>query len=284
MVEKAIEKVDVLLEAFPYIREFRNKIFVIKYGGSILGEERVRKTVLEDIAFLRFMGIKPILVHGGGPKITERLKQHKVAAEFVNGMRVTDEFTLNIVREELSLLNDLIVDELSDYGVSARGLKDKNSYLKAVKKKSKRDLGFVGEIVGFNRGEIEDILRTSIPVVIPMGVSHDGVIFNINADEAAFFLAAELKADKLMLLTNVLGVMRDPFQKSSLISTLKVKEARDLIEQGVIDSGMIPKVEAAVNAIEAGVSKAHIVDAKIPHAILLEIFTKQGIGTEFLKT
>lgn len=283
MVEKAIEKVDVLLEAFPYIREFQNKIFVVKYGGSILGEERVRKTVLEDVAFLRFMGIKPVLVHGGGPNITERLKQYKVAAEFVNGVRVTDEFTLKIVKEELSLLNDLIVSELSGYGVSAVGLKDKSSYLKAVKKKSKQDLGFVGEIVGFNRGEIEDILRTSIPVVIPMGVSEEGVVFNINADDAAFFLAAELKADKLMLLTNVLGVMRDPSQKSSLISTLKVKEARDLITQGVIESGMIPKVEAAVKAIEAGVSKAHIVDAKIPHAILLEIFTKQGIGTEFLK-
>jgi len=283
MVQEAIKKADILIEALPYIKEFHKKVFVIKYGGSILGEERVRQSVLEDIAFLRYSGIRPIIVHGGGPNITQRLQGHKVSSEFVEGMRVTDEFTLKVVEEELDKLNDLIIDEINSHGEIGVGLKDEKVVLTAAKKKAKKDLGFVGEVIGFDREKIEETLKTAIPVITPMGVSADGVTYNINADEVAFFLASELKAEKFILLTDVLGVMRDPKNEDSLISTIKAKEADELIENKVIGEGMVPKVRAAVNAIEGGVGKAHIIDAKIPHAILLEIFTNEGIGTEIIK-
>ncbi len=283
MVQEAIKKADVLIEALPYIKEFHKKVFVIKYGGSILGEERVRQSVLEDIAFLRYSGIRPIIVHGGGPNITKRLQDHKVSTEFVEGMRVTDEFTLKIVEEELDELNDMIVDEINSHGEIGVGLKDEKVVLVAAKKKGKKDLGFVGEVIDFDRQKIEKTIKTSIPVITPMGVSKEGITYNINADEVAFFLASQLKAEKLILLTDVLGVMRDPRNKDSLISTIKAKEAEELIENKVIGEGMVPKVRAAVKAIDEGVGKAHIIDAKIPHAILLEIFTNEGIGTEIVK-
>lgn len=283
MVQEAIKKADVLIEALPYIKKFHNKIFVIKYGGSILGEERVRKCVLEDIAFLRFAGIRPIIVHGGGPNISKELKEHKLTSKFIDGMRVTDEFTLKIVEEELNKLNELIVKEIEGHGVKAQGLKKTSKLLKAVKKKSKYDLGFVGEVVDFNRNRLKAALVEGIPVICPMGVSDSNKAYNINADEVAFFLASQLKAEKLVLLTNVLGVMRDPKNEDSLISTMTTKEVSGLIKQGIIEEGMVPKVKAAAKAIKAGVSKAHIVDAKIPHALLIEIFTDKGISTEIVK-
>lgn len=283
MVREAIKKADVLIEALPYIKKFQGKIFVIKYGGSILGEERVRKCVLEDVAFLRFAGIKPVIVHGGGPNITKKLKEHKITTEFVGGMRVTDKFTLKVVEEELDKLNSLIVEEIETHGVSAKGFKGASAVLKAKKKQSAVDLGFVGKVIGFNEKEMGRALETAVPVVSPMGKSADGTDFNINADEAAFFLASKLKAEKLVLLTNVLGVMGDPGNKSSLISTITTKNIQELIDKKTIDEGMIPKVQAAMGAIKEGVNKAHIVDAKIPHALLLEIFTDKGISTEIVK-
>jgi len=283
MVQEAIKKADVLIEALPYIKEFHKKVFVIKYGGSILGEERVRQSVLEDIAFLRYSGIRPIIVHGGGPNITERLKEKKITTEFIEGMRVTDQFTLKIVEEELDKLNDLIVEEINSHGEIGVGLKEEKVVLKATKKKSKKDLGFVGEVIDFDREKIEDTLKSAIPVITPMGVSNDGVIYNINADQVAFFLASKLKAEKLLFLTDVLGVMRDPLDEASLISTIKASQTEGLIKKKVIGEGMVPKVRAAVKAIDEGVGKAHIIDAKIPHAILLEIFTDEGIGTEIVK-
>lgn len=282
-MKDAIAKADVLIEALPFIRQFQGKVFVIKYGGSILSDERVRKAVLQDIVFLRYSGIKPILVHGGGPNISRRLSEHKRASEFVDGIRVTDEFTLKIVDEELHKLNDLIVEEMNSYGVSAQGLKEKDKFLRAVKKQSSKDLGFVGDVTGFDADKIKELVNSSIPVVTPIGISDAGETFNINADEVAFFLAAQLKAEKLILLTNVLGVMRDPRRKDSLIHTITAGQARDLIAKKVIEQGMVPKINAAVGAVEKGVNKVHIVDAKISHAILLEIFTKKGIGTEVIK-
>jgi len=283
MVKEAIKKADVLIEALPYIKTFHKKIFVIKYGGSILSEERVRKSVLEDIVFLRYTGIRPILVHGGGPNITEKLKEHKITTEFVDGMRVTDEFTLKIVEEELNELNDLIVREINAYGAIAKGFKKEDGLLSAVKKRGKKDLGFVGEVIGMDENKLKKALETSIPIITPMGVSRDGIAYNINADDVAFFLASQLKAEKLVLLTNTLGVMRNPQDENSLIPTITMKNAEELIDKKVISEGMIPKVRAAVHSIEEGVGKAHIVDAKIPHAILLEIFTNEGIGTEIIK-
>ena len=286
MVQEAIKKADVLIEALPYIKNFHKKIFVIKYGGSILNEERIRKCVLEDIAFLRYAGIRPIIVHGGGPNITESLRHHKISSEFVGGMRVTDEFTLKIVEKELDRLNDVIVQEIEDHYVAATSFKKKDKVLKAVKRQGADggvDLGYVGEVVGFNRKKLENALVESIPVICPMGISQEGVDYNINADEVAFFLASQLKAEKLVLLTNVLGVMRDPKDEDTLISTITTEGIEELIHQEAIAEGMIPKVRAAASAIEAGVNKAHIVDAKIPHALLLEIFTDKGISTEIIK-
>ncbi|MDD3296787.1 MAG: acetylglutamate kinase [Candidatus Omnitrophica bacterium] len=283
MVQEAIKKADVLIEALPYIKKFHKKVFVIKYGGSILSEERVRKCVLEDIAFLRFAGIRPIIVHGGGPNITERLRQYKVTAKFVNGMRVTDEFTLKVVAEELDKLNDLISSEIAEHGVKAIGFKYKDNILKAVKKENEIDLGFVGDVSGFDNAALQRSLEEGVPVVCPMGISNEGKRFNINADDVAFFMASALKAEKLVLLTNVLGVMRNPKDEHSLISTITVDGVQELIDDKIIEEGMVPKVKAAANAIRSGVGKAHIVDAKIPHALLLEIFTDQGVSTEIVK-
>lgn len=283
-MDEAIKKADVLIEALPYIKKFHKKATVIKYGGSILGEERVRKSVLEDVVFLRYTGIRPVLVHGGGPNITERLRQLKISTEFVEGFRVTDRATLKIVEEELNRLNDLIVNEIKSHGVKAVGFKKETRILLAEKKRSqKKDLGFVGEVKGFDKAQLEKVLVEAIPIICPMGVSSEGITFNVNADEAASSLASTLGAEKIVFLTNVLGVMRNSADKDSLISSLNVKEAEELIANKVIDEGMVPKVMAAVQAIKSGVKKAHIIDAKIPHAILLEIFTDEGIGTEIVE-
>lgn len=283
MVQGAIRKANVLIEALPYIKKFHKKIFVIKYGGSILGEKRVRKCVLEDIAFLRYAGIWPIIVHGGGPNITDSLDAHNIKSKFIDGMRITDEFTLKIVEDELNKLNDAIVEEISAHGVAARGFKGKDGLLKAVKKENDVDLGLVGEICGFDIEILKKTLAESIPVICPMGASADGTNYNINADNVAYFIASQLDAEKIVLLTNVLGVMRNSRDKNSLISTMTVQEVEDLIKNKVIDEGMVPKVRAASKAIASGVNKAHIVDAKISHALLLEIFTDKGSGTEIVR-
>ncbi len=281
-MEEAIKKADVLIEALPYIKQFHKRIAVFKYGGSILGEERVRRSVLEDIAFLRYTGIRPILVHGGGPNITERLKTMKINSQFHEGFRVTDEETLKIVEEELNKLNDLIVEEISSHGIRARGFKRQDDIFMVKKKKSKKDLGFVGDVTGIHKERILETLPEAIPIICPMGIASDGQCYNINADEAASFLAASLAAEKIVFLTNVRGVMHDPADGESLLSTLSVKDAEQLVSRKVIDEGMVPKVKAGIHAIKEGVEKAHIIDAKLPHAILLEIFTDTGIGTEII--
>jgi len=283
-MEKAIKKAEVLLEALPYIREFKNKIIVIKYGGSILGEDKIRKGVLEDIVFLNFMGIKPVIVHGGGPNISERMRASGKKTDFVDGMRVTDEETLVVVEEELTKLNGIILKEISGLGTQAAGLngKDKN-LIQVVKKESEIDLGLVGNIVGINTQPILDELELDkIAVVLPMGRGQDKKVYNVNADEAASSIAAALKAEKLVLLTNVKGIMRDSDDPNSFISTLTRKAATGLIQDKVIQQGMIPKVMACIDALDKGVKKTHIIDACITHALLLEIFTDKGIGTEIV--
>lgn len=281
-MEEVIKKADVLIEALPYIKRFHKKIVVIKYGGSILGEERLRGCVLEDIVFLRYIGLCPILVHGGGPTITERMRHMRIHTEFVEGMRVTDKKTLEIVEEELNKLNDLIVKEISSHNVRAIGIKRKDSVIFSCKKKAARDLGFVGEVVDVDIAKIKEAIEVGIPVICPMGVSPEGVIYNINADEVASFLSVRLEAEKLVFLTSVLGVMRDVQDEDSLISTLNIAEAEEFIGKNVIQEGMLPKVKAAIKAIKKGVKKAHIINARIPHALLLEIFTDKGVGTEIV--
>lgn len=284
-MEEAIKKADVLIEALPYIKKFHKKTIVIKYGGSILGEERIRKGVLEDIVFLSFMGLRPILVHGGGPNISERMRSSGKKTDFVDGMRVTDEHTLVLVEEELQKLNDLIVDELRELGVKAIGLNGKdNKLIEAEKKKAKIDLGRVGNIKSINTELLTDELKKDkVLVVLPMGVGSDKKAYNVNADEASASIASGLGAEKLVLLTNVKGIMRNPEDPHSFLSTLSIGEAEDLIKNNVIQQGMIPKVKACIEALSGKVKKTHIIDARIPHGLLLEIFTDTGVGTEIVQ-
>ncbi|MFH0917634.1 MAG: acetylglutamate kinase [Candidatus Omnitrophota bacterium] len=284
-MKDAIRKADVLIEALPYIKRFHKKVIIIKYGGSILGDEKIRNSVLEDIVFLNFMGLRPILVHGGGPNISERMRSAGKKAEFVEGIRVTDEETLQLVEEELLLLNKLIIKELDFLGAKAVGLNGKeNDLIQVEKKKSKVDIGLVGQIKGINTELLTDELKKDrVVVVMPLGCGKDKKTYNVNADEAASSVAAKMQAEKLVLLTNVKGIMRNPEDAHSFISTLTVEEVKGLIANKIIQQGMIPKVMACVEALAGGVKKTHIIDARTPHGLLLEIFTDHGIGTEIIK-
>lgn len=284
-MEEAIRKADVLIEALPYIKKFHKKIIVIKYGGSILGEEKIRKGILEDIVFLNFMGLRPVLVHGGGPNISDRMRASGKKTEFVNGMRVTDEETLRVVEEELQSLNNQIVKEIEELGAKATGLngKDKN-IIQSEKKKAEIDLGLVGNIIGIDTDPImEELRKERIAVILPMGKGKDKKTYNVNADEAAASIAAALESEKLVLLTNVKGIMRNSEDPNSFISTLTTAEVKGLIENNVVQQGMIPKVNACVESLLNGVKKTHIIDARTPHGLLLEIFTDKGVGTEIVK-
>jgi len=284
-MEEAIRKADVLIEALPYIKKFHKKVIVIKYGGSIMSDAKIRNGVLEDIVFLNFMGLRTILVHGGGPNISDRMRASGKKTEFVEGMRVTDEETLKLVEEELQVLNEMIVKELNELGAKATGLNGKNDDLIQVeKKKTKIDIGLVGNIKEINTGLLnEELKKDRVVVVLPMGRGKDKKTYNVNADEAAASIAASLEAEKFVLMTNVKGIMRNAEDKNSFISTLTVQEVNGLIENKIIQQGMIPKVNACVVAINGGVKKTHIIDARTPHGLLLEIFTDKGIGTEIVR-
>ncbi len=284
-MEEAIRKADVLIEALPYIKKFHKKVIVIKYGGSMMGDEKIRKGVLEDIVFLNFMGLRTILVHGGGPNISDRMRASGKKTEFVEGMRVTDEETLKLVEEELQVLNEMIVKEINELGGKAVGLNGKNDDLIQVeKKKTKIDIGLVGNIKEINTELLnEELKKDKVVVVLPMGKGKDKKTYNVNADEAAASIAASIQAEKFVLMTNVKGIMRNAEDKNSFISTLKVEEVKGLIESKIIQQGMIPKVDACVVAINGGVKKTHIIDARTPHGLLLEIFTDKGIGTEIVR-
>lgn len=284
-METFVKKASVLIEAIPYIHEFRRKIFVIKYGGSILDDDKIRHQVLQDIVFLSYVGIKVIIVHGGGPHISARMKEQGLKSEFVNGIRVTDRATLKIVGEELEKLNDRIVKEIKVYKGDVAGLKGQENIIFVKKKKADKDLGFVGTITSVNMKDLTDHLEKGlITVVSPMGVTTEKESHNVNADEVASAIANSMKAEKLVLLTDVPGVMRDLKDPKTLFSTLTLKEVDELIKSGVIAGGMIPKVNSCVEALKGGgVHKTHIVDARLPHALLLEFFTDQGVGTQIIK-
>jgi len=282
-MDKFIQKAGVLVEAIPYIHEFRRKIFVIKYGGSILHDEKIRKGVLEDIVFLSFVGIRIILVHGGGPHISARLKERGITAKFHDGIRVTDQETLEVVIDELEGLNKRIVAELKSYRGDATGMKGHENIVHVEKKKAEQDLGFVGTITKIDRDMIEKHLHQGqITVIAPLGISVERQPHNVNADEVASAIATAFGAEKLVLLTNVAGVLRKESDPKSLISTLTVDEVKQLTAKGIISGGMIPKVNSCLATLAGGVHKAHIVDARLKHALLLEIFTDQGIGTQIV--
>ena len=284
-MEEFVKKASILIEAIPYINEFRRKIFVIKYGGSILDDPKIRHNVLQDIVFLSYVGIRIIIVHGGGPHISARMKEQGLKSEFVDGIRVTDKETLKIVGEELEKLNLRIVEEIKALKGDVTGLKGQENIIFVKKKKSTKDLGFVGTITSVDKKHLEAHLEEGrITVLSPMGVTVEKQSHNVNADEVAAAIANSMKAEKLVLLTDVPGVMRDIADKETLFSTLTLSEVDDLIKSGVIVGGMIPKVGSCVEALKGGgVHKTHIVDARMPHALLLEFFTDQGVGTQIIK-
>ncbi len=283
-MENIIKKAGVLVEAIPYIDQFRKKVFVIKYGGSVLHDEAVRHKVLEDIVFLSFVGIRIILIHGGGPNISDRLKAMGVEPQFHNGIRVTDEATLKVVIDELDAINGQIVKELRDLRGDVTGLKGDENIVYVEKKKSDCDLGFVGTITNIERRIMEKHLKQGrITVVAPMGMSADQQTLNVNADEVASAIASSMCAEKFVLLTNVPGVMRDPKDPSSLMSTLTLAQVKKLKKEGVIAGGMIPKVDSCIEAVLGGIPKAHIIDARMDRALLLEIFTDTGVGTQIVQ-
>ena len=282
-MEESIRKADILIEAIPYIQAFRGKVIVAKYGGSAIDNPDAMKRILQDLIFLSSVGIRAILVHGGGPAITRALSTlgHKTA--FVDGMRVTDDRTIRIVDRELSAVNRRLVSQVQALGGHAEGLVARRGVIMAEPHRRAAELGFVGRVSMIRTGPIRMVLtRHAIPVISPIGVGN-GQRYNINADDVAAQVAMHLAAEKLVLLTNVRGILRRPGDERSLISTVSVRQAKRLMDTKVIQSGMIPKVKACSTALRGGVKKTHIIDASIPHAMLLEIFTKQGIGTEIAR-
>ncbi len=282
-MENIIRKASVLVEAIPYIDQYRRKVFVIKYGGSILHDDVIRKRVLEDIIFLSFVGIRIILVHGGGPNISNRLKEMGIEPHFHNGIRVTDEKTLQVVIKELDEINGQLVAEIKALGGDVTGLSGHENIVHVEKKRADLDLGYVGTITNIEFKLLARHVRQGrITVVAPLGIGIDHQPHNVNADEVASAIASSMRAEKFVLLTDVPGVMRDAKDPSSLYSTLTVAEVDDLKKQGIISGGMIPKVDACIEALAGGIPKAHIVDARQDRALLREIFTDTGVGTEIV--
>jgi len=285
-MDQIVKKASILIEAIPYIHAFRRKIFVIKYGGSILDDPSIRHNVLQDIVFLSYVGIRVIIVHGGGPHISARMKEEGLKNEFVDGIRVTDKETLTIVGEELEKLNRQIVTEIKSLKGDVTGLRGQENIIFVKKKKAVKDLGFVGTITSVNKEHLEaHLAQGQITVVSPMGMTVEKQPHNVNADEVASAIANSMKAEKLVLLTDVPGVMRDLKDISTLLSTLTLAQVDELIKSDVIVGGMIPKVNSCVEALKGGgVNKTHIVDARMPHALLLEFFTDHGVGTQIIKS
>jgi len=292
-MEKFIGKAEVLMEALPYIQRFYGKTFVIKYGGSAMADEELKASFAQDMVLLKYVGINPVVVHGGGPQINEVLQKMGTPTQFVRGMRVTDQETMDIVEMVLAgKINKEIVSLINRHGGMAVGLSGKDGGLIQARKMSVTvasngeppeiiDIGMVGEIVGINPMVINTLDENKfIPVIAPVGAGEHGETYNINADLVAGQLAEALGAEKLILLTDVDGV-KD--KKGELLSTLKVNQARKLIQEGVVAEGMIPKVECCIEALKGGVGKTHIIDGRVKHAVLLEIFTKEGVGTEVVR-
>lgn len=287
-MKKLIEKANILIEALPFIRNFYGKTFVIKYGGAAQVEDELKNSFAQDIVLLNFIGIKPIIVHGGGPKISQTMKKMGKEPAFIEGQRVTDKETMDIVEMVLGgLINKEIVALINNHGGRAVGLSGKDGGLIKAKKKMLRkddeeviDIGLVGEVDSVDPDILDSIEKGGfVPVIAPIGVGAKGEAFNINADYVASAIASSLKAEKFILLTDVPGIID---KKGSVISSITSKEIKRLVDNGTISGGMLPKVQACSRAIESGVKKTHIVDGRVPHCLLLEIFTREGIGSEFV--
>ena len=284
-MQEVMEKAQVLIEALPYIQRFNRKIIVVKYGGSAMIDEELKKHVIQDVTLLKLVGFKPIIVHGGGKEISRWVEKTGMQPEFVNGLRKTDAATVEIAEMVLNKVNKSLVQMVEELGVNAIGISGKDGGLLRVEKKYSdgQDIGYVGEITEVNPKILEDLLeRDFLPIVCPIGMDANYETYNINADDAACAIAQAVQAEKLAFLTDIEGVYKDPADKSTLISELTVSEARELIADGFIGGGMLPKLNNCMEAIEKGVSRVHILDGRIAHCLLLEIFTNKGIGTAIL--
>ena len=281
----SLEKAKVLIEALPYIQRFNRKIIVIKYGGSAMADESLKRMVIQDAVFLKLAGFKPVIVHGGGKEISSWINKVGKTPEFVNGLRVTDAETMEIAEMVLNRVNKSLVQLVGELGVKAVGISGKDGgLLKCSKKLSDgKDIGFVGNITEVNPKLIFDLLEKDfLPIICPIGYDDNYTSYNINADDAACAVAKALKAEKLAFLTDVEGVYKDFNDKSTLISELRLSDAKALINSGIMGGGMLPKLNNCVDAVESGVSRVHIMDGRTPHCLLLEIFTDKGIGTAIL--
>lgn len=283
-MEELIKKAGILVEALPYIQKFAGITIVIKYGGNAMISEELKNSVMQDVTLLKYIGLNPIIVHGGGPDITEALKVYNIESQFVGGLRVTDEETMKVAQMVLiGKTNKEIVSKLCQHGGNAVGLSGIDANLIQCEKQiltvdgKEVDLGYVGEVVNVNTKILQDLTKNGyIPIIAPIGVGENGESYNINADTVAAAVAKALRAEKLMFLTDTEGV-RD--ENGDIIFEMNKDRAADLIEDGVINGGMLPKVKACIKAINAGVRSVHIIDGRIPHCLLLEIFTHTGIGT-----
>lgn len=281
-----LDKANVLIEALPYIQRFNRKIIVIKYGGSAMVDEELKRNVIQDVVLLKLVGFKPIIVHGGGKEISRWVGKVGMEPKFVNGLRVTDADTMEVAEMVLNKVNKELVTMIQSLGVNAVGISGKDGGLLNVEKKLSKgeDIGFVGNIKNVSPKVLYDLLENDfLPVVCPVGMDDDFNTYNINADDAACAIAEALNAEKLAFLTDIEGVYLDPDDPSTLLSKLFVKEAKELIDNGNVGGGMIPKLQNCIDAIEEGVSRVHILDGRIPHCLLLEIFTNKGIGTAILR-
>jgi len=285
-LDKVMEKAEVLIEALPYIQKFNRKIIVVKYGGSAMSNEELQKNVIKDVTLLKLVGFKPIIVHGGGKEISRWVGKVGKEAEFINGLRVTDAETMEIAEMVLGRVNKNLVRMVEELGVKAVGISGKDGKLLTVEKKlsNGQDIGFVGNVTKVSPKIIYDLLENDfLPIVSPIGLGEDFETYNINADDAACAIAKAVGADKLVFLTDIEGLYKDINDKDSFISRITAKDADKLIADGIIGGGMLPKLGNCTDAIKNGVNRVHILDGRIPHCLLLEIFTNNGVGTAIIR-
>ena len=285
-MQEVLKKAEVLIEALPYIQKFNRKIIVVKYGGSAMSNEELQRNVIKDVTLLKLVGFKPIIVHGGGKEISRWVGKVGKEAQFINGLRVTDEETMEIAEMVLGRVNKRLVSMVEELGVKAVGLSGKDGQMLQVEKKYSdgQDIGFVGNVTSVNPGIIFDLLEKGyLPIISPIGLGEDFATYNINADDAACAIAKAIGADKLVFLTDIEGLYKDINDKNSFISRITASEADQLIEDGFIGGGMLPKLNNCTSAVKEGVNRVHILDGRIPHCLLLEIFTNEGVGTAIVR-
>lgn len=285
-MQEVMRKAEVLIEALPYIQKFNRKIIVVKYGGSAMSNEELQRNVIKDVTLLKLVGFKPIIVHGGGKEISRWVGKVGKEAQFINGLRVTDEETMEIAEMVLGRVNKRLVTMVEELGVKAVGLSGKDGQMLQVEKKYSdgQDIGYVGNITSVNPKILFDLLEKGyLPIVSPIGLGEEFATYNINADDAACAIAKAVAADKLVFLTDIEGLYKDINDKNSFISRITASEADGLIEDGFIGGGMLPKLNNCTSAVKEGVNRVHILDGRIPHCLLLEIFTNEGVGTAIVR-